>query len=330
MRSAAINCQKARVRLSLARERGRVRVHSKARLNVLPRTLVLSPSWKGKAKQGASNAARTSSVTTVHGDQFRSACSRLLLAALLPALAGCGTAADRTLEETFEQIYTIESIANVTVINGDGAVFVYGSNTNEMRVQAIKRAYTRERLKEIAVDVSVQPGSVSINTKFPPKPKWTLFDRSGTVDYTIVVPATVNLARVELGAGEVFVDGMRSQRMHARLGSGRMFAHNCVGNIALTLDRGTLTLAYDWWEPAKLSIQANIAHGNACAFFPTDIVCHLVAETEHGKIGNDFEEPAQRGTKEITKADMLIQGGGDAAVTMHAKEGDIKIVKASP
>ena len=50
-----------------------------------------------------------------------------------------------------------------------------------------------------------------------------------------------------------------SQRMHARLASGRMFAHN-VGNVALTLDRGTLTLVYDWWS-RKLSIQANIAHG---------------------------------------------------------------------
>jgi hypothetical protein len=284
----------------------------------------------GKAKQGASNAARTPCVTTVSGGQFGSACSRLLLAGLLSALVGCGPAAHRTLEETFEQIYTIEPTANVTVINGDGAVFIHGSNTNEMRVQAIKRAYTRERLKQIAVNVSIQPGSISINTKFPPKTKCALFDRSGTVDYTIVIPATANLARLELDDGEVLVDGMRSQRMHARLGSGRMFAHNCFGNVALTLDRGTLTLAYDWWEPAKLSIQAKIAHGNAWAFFPTDIVCHLVAETEHGKIGNDFEEVAQRGTKETTKIDMLIHGGGDAGVTMRAKEGDIKIVKTSP
>jgi len=253
-----------------------------------------------------------------------------LLAALLSALPGCGSGAHRPLEETFEQIYTIEPTANVTVINGDGAVFVYGSNTNEMRVQAVKRAYTRERLKQIAVDVSIQPGSVSINTKFPPKPKWALFDRSGTVDYTIVVPATANLAHLELGAGEVLVDGIRGRTTHARLGSGRMFAHNCFGNIALTLNRGTLTLAYDWWEPGKFSIEANIGDGNAWAFLPIDVVCHLVAETGQGKIGNDFAEPPQRGTKEIRKIDMLIQGGGDAAVTMRAKEGNIKIMKASP
>jgi len=255
---------------------------------------------------------------------------RLLLAALLSALAGCGSAAHRTLEETFEEIYTIEPTADVTVTNGDGAVFVYGSNTNEMRVEAVKRAYTRERLKQIAVNVSIQPGFVSINTKFPPKPKWAVFDRSGTVDYTIVVPRTANLVRLELGDGEVFVDGLRGQRVHARLGRGRMFAHNCLGNIALVLDRGMLTLAYDWWEPGNFSIQANIARGNASAFFPPDIVCHLVAETGRGKIESEFEESAERGTKEITKIDMLIEGGGEAAVTMHVKEGNIKIVEASP
>jgi hypothetical protein len=255
---------------------------------------------------------------------------RLLLAASLFALAGCGSAAHGPLEETFEQIYAIEPNATITVINGDGAVFVYGSNTNEMRVQAIKRAYTRERLKQIAVDVSIQPGSVSINTKFPPKPKWALFDRSGTVDYTIVIPATANLTRLELGAGEVLVDGMRGERVRARLGSGRMFARNCFGNVALTLDRGTLTLGYDWWEPGRFSIQANVGSGNVWAFLPIDVVCHLVAETGHGKIENDFEEPAERGTKAIAKFDMLIQGGGEAAITMHAREGNIKVVKANP
>ena len=255
---------------------------------------------------------------------------QLLLAASLAAFAGCGSAARGPLEETFEQTYTIEPSANVTIINGDGAVFVYGSNTNEMRVQAIKRAYTRERLKQIAVNVSAEPASVSINTKCPAKAKWALHDRSGTVDYTIVIPATANLARLQLGAGEVLVDGMRGPRTVAHLGSGRMFAHNCFGHVALTLDRGTLSLAYDWWERGKFSIEANVGYGNTWAFLPVDVVCHLVVETGHGTIGNDFVEPADREPKQLTKVDMLVQGGGDAALTIRAKEGSIRIVKASP
>jgi hypothetical protein len=38
-------------------------------------------------------------------------------------LAGCGSTVHRTFEETFEQIYTIESTADITVTNGDGVVF---------------------------------------------------------------------------------------------------------------------------------------------------------------------------------------------------------------
>lgn len=255
---------------------------------------------------------------------------RLLSAVLLSGLAGCGSPVDRTLEDTFEQVYRIEPTANVTVTNGDGAVFVYGSNAQEMRVEAIKKAYTRERLKQIAVNVSVQQGSVSINTKFPPRPKWPLFDRSGTVDYTIVLPATANLLELDLDAGEVLVDGMRGQTVNARLGNGRLFAHNCFGNVEFAVGRGTLTLAYEWWEAGKFSLEANVTRGNVWAFLPSDAAFHLIAETGNGKIDSDFEKSAERRTEEITKVDMLIRGGGQAGVTMRAREGDIKIVEANP
>ena len=134
---------------------------------------------------------------------------RPIVTILALSLAGCGSGNGRLLEESFEQVYTVEPNANITIQNGDGAVLVYGSNVNEMRVQAVKRAYQRARLKQIAIDVSKRPGSVSITTKFPPRSKWGLFDRSGTVDYTVTVPATANIAGLELDAGEILIDGMR-------------------------------------------------------------------------------------------------------------------------
>ena len=251
-------------------------------------------------------------------------------AVLLSVLAGCGSVVDRTLEETFEQVYTMEPTANVTITNSDGAVFVYGSNLNELRVEAIKKAYTRQRLKQIGVNVSVQRDAISINTKLPLKPKWALFDHSGTVDYTVVLPATANLTRLALDNGEVLLDGMRGQIVKARLGTGRMFAHNCFGNVVLAVGRGTLTLAYEWWEAGKFSMRANIARGSVWAFLPSNAAFHLIAETGDGNIANDFETSAARRTKEITKVDMLVRGGGQAGLTMHAREGNIKIVEANP
>lgn len=255
---------------------------------------------------------------------------RLILAASLLSFTGCGSATNRTLEETFEQSYKIEPTGNVSIRNRDGVVRVYGSRANDIRVQAIKRAYTPSRLKQIMVNVSVQPGSVSIETNFPPKPTWGLFDRSGTVEYTIVVPETANISRLESGSGEVLVEGMRGQSLHAQLERGRMLARSCFSNAFFSLGRGTLTLAYEWWEPGKFSVQANVANGNALAFLPSAAAFHLIAETLHGKVVSDFVERNDRRAEQISKVDTFVHGGGEAVIKLQVTEGNIKVMRANP
>jgi len=247
----------------------------------------------------------------------------LLLGALFPCqLRLC----DRPhVEDIFEQSYAIEPTENVTIRNGDGAVRVYGSTATELSVHAIKRAYTPERLKQIVVNVSVRPGSVSIETTFPKKPTWGLFDRSGTVDYSVVVPQTASISRLELDNGEVLVDGMHGQTMHARLGSSQMFEHNCFSDVVLSLGRGALTLAYEWWGQGRFSIRANIARGNVWAFFPSDAAFHLIAKTVRGKIANDFAEQGGSAAKETSKVDALIHSGDEAAIQMHVRKAILKL-----
>jgi hypothetical protein len=111
-----------------------------------------------------------------------------------------------------------------------------------------------------------------------------------------------------------------------------MLAHNCFTKIDLVLQRGNLTVSYDWWEHGTFSVRANIALGNAWAFLPSDSAFHVVAETAHGKIGNDFDNLAVERTtaSAAAKIDMLVNGGGQAAIKMRAGDGDIKIVEANP
>jgi hypothetical protein len=257
---------------------------------------------------------------------------RLIVVTLLLSLCGCGLENDRLLEESFEQLYTVESNANITIQNGDGAVSVYGSNVNEMQVHAVKRAYQRARLKQIAIDVSAKPGSISITTKFPPRPRWGLFDRSGTVDYTVTVPATANIAGLELDAGEILVDGMRGAATRARLGEGRMFARNCFTNLDLAIWRGTLILSYDWWEKSTFTAQANLAQGNAWAYLPVGGAFHLFAKAVHGEIFNDFETRAvaESAAARGMKVDAVVNGGGQTTIKFRVREGNIKIVEARP
>jgi hypothetical protein len=255
---------------------------------------------------------------------------RPILAGLLLSLTSCGSATDRTLEDRFEQSYTIEPTADVSIRNRDGVVRVYGSRANELRVQAIKRAYTPGRLKQIVIDVSVQPGSVSIETNFPPNPTWGLFDRSGTVEYTIVVPQSANISRLELGNGDVLVAGMRGQTVHAQLERGLMIAHDCFSNGVFSLGRGTLTLAYHWWEPGKFSIQANVADGNVLAVLPSAAAFHLIAETPHGKIANDFTAKDRPDGGVIRKIDTVIGLAPAADLSVRAAQGNIRISKTYP
>lgn len=109
-----------------------------------------------------------------------------------------------------------------------------------------------------------------------------------------------------------------------------MITRSCFSNAVFSLGRGTLTLTYEWWEPGKFFIQANAANGNALAFLPSAAAVHLIAETPHGKIANDFVERNERRAEEISKADMLVHDGGEAVIELQATEGSIKVVRTNP
>jgi hypothetical protein len=244
-------------------------------------------------------------------------------------LNSCGSADHRVLEEAVEKVYPVEPNVNVSIQNRDGAILVYGSEVNEVRVRSLKRAYSQERLNQIAVDISTKPGGISIITKFPPQPKWAFSDHSGTVDCTVVVPATASISVLDLNAGEVLLDSMRGPEVRARLNDGRIFARNCFTNLDLTINRGTFTLGYDWWEQKKFSAQVNVGRGNAWVFLPSEASLRLVAYALHGKIANDFNNAPLIAVSSM-KVDQTINGGGSATIQIRVDRGDIKIAEANP
>jgi len=247
-------------------------------------------------------------------------------------LLGCHPAVDRTLEEMIDHVYPVEPTATLSVTNRDGSIRVYaaGSEARDVHVEAIKRAYSAERLKAISIRVSAQPNAISVETIYPPDSEVGFSDRSGTVDYVIVVPPTIRISKLELANGEVLVEGMRSEEARAQLGNGRLFAHNCFGNLDLTLKTGNLAIAYEWWEELEFSVRATIQNGNAFAYIPTDAAFHLIAHTATGKIANDFAEKEQRRAEPINKIDMLVGGGGKTTFQFETQDGNVKIAEHNP
>src|SRR5882757_9315300 len=102
-------------------------------------------------------------------------------------LAATTAFAIEPLEEIVEQKYDVEANATLSVANTDGSIRIYGTETPQISIQAIKKAYAPERLEKIVVEMKATRNGVAITTSFPPR-KNALSDRSGTVDYIIVVP----------------------------------------------------------------------------------------------------------------------------------------------
>ena len=250
----------------------------------------------------------------------------ILAAAALPV---CLAKADPILEETIEKNYPIEPTAKFSIRNDDGSIRIYGADIKEIKLQGIKRAYSTERLSQISANVSVKPGEVSIETQYPAKPKWGLSDRSGTVDYVIVLPWTCDISQIELGNGELVVDGMRGGEVHANLGNGRLFGHNCFTNLHLSVANGGLDIGYDWWEPHQFSLDAQIMNGNARALIPSDAAFHLVAASENGHVFSDFTEKENRQPGGVAKIDMLIGEASKTEIKLHAINGSIKIAEVN-
>lgn len=252
---------------------------------------------------------------------------RLALACLL---VGCVPRGGGLVEEKIEQQHDIEPNATIRIENADGSILVYGANAPELMLFGAKRAYSRERLKQIDIRVSVQPGVVSIETVFPPRPKWGVSDRSGTVDYVLVVPQTATIAHMKLANGELLMKDMRGGPLQAELGNGLCFIENCFCDVRVAVQRGGINVHYGWWEPGKFSLETKINHGGTLVGLPSAASFRLLAETSRGQIVNGFAgQPvraagARRGTVDVVGA------APNAEINLHASAGNIQIAKIYP
>ena len=256
--------------------------------------------------------------------QSGAATALLLMVAAIVFLARQAFAIE-PLEDIVVQKYDVDADATLSVENTDGSICVYAADTPQLIVQAIKKAYTSERLQKIVVDVKATRNSVAITTSFPPR-KNALSDRSGTVDYIIVVPQTIRITQLELVNGELLVEGLRGGSASAHLVNGWLCGHNCFGDLNFNLDTGRIDLAYDWWETDKFSVKASSTRGNMRAILPSDAAVTLNATALEGRIWNGFD-PKVRDGDVIHSVATVIGADAETTISLEARRGNIRIEK---
>jgi hypothetical protein len=230
------------------------------------------------------------------------------------------------LEDIVEQKYDVDANATLSVANTDGSIRIYGAETPQISIQAIKKAYTPERLEKIVVDINATRNGVAITTSFPPR-KNALSDRSGTVDYIIIVPQTTRITQLDLVNGELLVESLRGGSATAHLVNGWVGGHNCFADLNFKLETGRIDLAYDWWESDKFSVKASSTRGNVRAILPSDAALSLNATALEGRIANGFDPKKSSGGDVIHSVATVIGTDAEAAISLEAGRGNIRIDK---
>jgi hypothetical protein len=251
----------------------------------------------------------------------------LLILAFSLFSIGCGSSIDKAVEQTTEETHPIDPAGILIIRNPLGSIRIYGSDDSEIKLRAIKKAWSASQLNGIGVKISGPTASVSVETTFPPQKTWLFSSRSGAVDYTISVPRLVRIARLEIGNGDVLIENMRGN-MQANLVNGALTARNCFGNAELSVANGRLDLSYEKWEEKEFSVNARIISGNVRAFLPGNASFHLLAETVHGNITDHLLETSERNPRRATRVNMSMGTGISGEITIRSTDGNIEIAPA--
>lgn len=249
-------------------------------------------------------------------------------AAALTTFAGDEATSGKILQETWEKTYPVGDSFTLGVQNSDGRIYIYGSDANELNVTAVKRAFTKERLDVISVRVARAGDTATIETIIPPVQEGGIArDRSGTVDYTILVPQHSSIAKAELANGEVIIEGLRGPVLNASVGNGRLLVRNCFSQTQISIGRGGMDVFFTWWEEQPLSLEAEIGDGDLRIGFPKDASLRLEAVASRGHVTNRFAEGGEQ-NGEVRNLSATLGSGGPAEVKLRAGNGNIRIEKS--
>ena len=245
----------------------------------------------------------------------------LIFALVRPVLAG------PTLEEVVEQKYAVAANATLTVHNTDGAIFIYGAEPGEVKIFARKKAYSKARLDGIQIKVTQENNSIAIETLYPPRPEGlSLADRSGTVDYIMLVPETTTVARAELDNGEIILEDLRGDGANARLTNGRIILRDCFCPVRLAVDAGALDIFYNWWEASRIELSAVIAHGHLRVLVPPHADLQIDAASKDGKVTNGLAADPKKSSPTL-KTTIGHDTAAAGLFQLRASSGNIRIEK---
>ena len=162
----------------------------------------------------------------------RSLRSAAAIVAALPLWLASPTAlAASELREELHRTFPLSAEGRVSVDNVNGPIQITAWDKSEVKLDAVKRAYSQGRLDEVEIKIDADKDAVRIRTKYPSSNRkwgWRRKDQQASVDYTLSVPYGVSLDSINSVNGRVEIEGVAGPVEVATV-NGRLTAKRLTG-----------------------------------------------------------------------------------------------------
>src|SRR5579863_3364952 len=209
-------------------------------------------------------------------------------ALLILALAAHASDHSGAMTEELHKTYPITADGRAELDNINGAVHISTWDRNEVKVDAVKYADTKERLDEARIEIDSGTDYVSIQTKYRDHDhtfNWGSHNNPAGVEYTLTVPREARLDEIKLINGSLDITGAAGE-VHASSINGKLEAHNLSGRADLSTVNGHLDARFD--QLASSSVELHSVNGSVELTIPSDSKAEIEANTVSGGIENDF------------------------------------------
>jgi DUF4097 and DUF4098 domain-containing protein YvlB len=232
--------------------------------------------------------------------------------------------------EEFHQTYPLSATGRVNLGNINGGVKIKVWDRAAVQVDAIKKAYRRERLNEAQIEVTSTEENIRIKTEYPERNQTfhrdeRRYENPAIVEYVLTVPRKATLESIELVNGQLDIEGVEGN-VKASSVNGAVTARGLMGEAKLSTVNGPLQATFTQLDESK-SISLGSVNGSVTLVIPSDSNAAIRAGTVHGSISNDFGMQIKHGEYVGHSLDGQI-GTGGARIKLGNVNGAIRITHA--
>jgi hypothetical protein len=201
------------------------------------------------------------------------------------------------LVERIDQMYPLNADGRISLSNVNGSVTIEAWDRNEVHLEAVKKADSKESMDMIQIDIESRPDQLSIESDFKswknPNGLDRIRNRKMEVQFRLQVPRTAVLNEIEAVNGSITVSNFVNLTKVSAV-NGAVLANNLRGTAKLSTVNGEVRANFDRLEPGS-SIDLETVNGRVNVEVPSDINATIKADSLNGSIENAFGLPVKKG-----------------------------------